>query len=86
MNSFIDIRFPEKMQDGLRNKVIGITGNPGSGKTSVSLFLKENGASVLSGDNLGYAMLEPDSPAYPKIVEAFGHEILDAEKKLTEKN
>lgn len=85
MNSSIAIVSPEKIQGGLRQKVIGITGNPGSGKTSLSLLFKENGATVLNGDELGHAMLQSDSPVYPQLVEAFGSDILDEEQKIDRK-
>jgi len=56
--------------------VIGITGNFGTGKTTVSRMLAELGAVLINADELGHELLQPDDQAYGKIVAAFGKSIL----------
>jgi dephospho-CoA kinase len=81
----IDIQSPENFSNGLAGKVVGVTGNPGSGKSTVSSFFGERGALVISGDELGYAMLRNDSPVFDDIVEAFGTRILTEKKEIDRK-
>ncbi|MDX9753992.1 MAG: dephospho-CoA kinase [bacterium] len=81
----VEIRAPEKLQDGLIQRVIGITGNPGSGKTAVTEFFRRQGATVLNGDELGYAMLERGSVVYPDLISAFGVEILAPNREIDRK-
>jgi len=57
-------------------KVIGLTGNIGSGKSLVSAFMNEFGAAVIDADKVGHDIIEPNGPAYPKIVSAFGRDFL----------
>jgi dephospho-CoA kinase len=56
--------------------VIGLTGNLGTGKTTVSQVLARLGAAVINADELGHEFLRPDSPAYADIVSSFGTSIL----------
>jgi len=51
---------------------IGLTGNPGSGKTTVARLLEEKGAQIFSGDEIGYRMLEPGSPVIDTLIHEFG--------------
>src|SRR5229473_4459491 len=55
---------------------IGLTGGIGSGKTTVSKFLEELGASILDADKVGHAIYQPKGPAYREVVAAFGPKIL----------
>ena len=57
-------------------KVIGLTGGIGSGKSTVSGFLKELGAVIIDADRVGHEVLKPDSGAWREVVAAFGKEIL----------
>jgi len=56
--------------------VIGITGNFGTGKTTVSQMLAELGAVLINADELGHELLQPDTQAHKEIVAAFGRSIL----------
>jgi dephospho-CoA kinase len=56
--------------------VIGLTGNFGTGKTSVSQMLAELGAVVIDADKLGHKLLQPDTETYREILAAFGKSIL----------
>ena len=56
--------------------VIGLTGNFGTGKTTVSQMLAELGAVVIDADKLGHELLQPDSQAYREILAAFDNSFL----------
>lgn len=56
--------------------VIGLTGNFGTGKTTVSQMLAELGATIIDADKLGHELLQPDTETYGEIVAAFGRSIL----------
>jgi dephospho-CoA kinase len=56
--------------------VIGLTGNFGTGKTTVSQILAELGAVIIDADKLGHELLQPDTDTYREIVAALGKSIL----------
>ena len=56
--------------------VIGLTGNFGTGKTTVSQILAKLGAVRIDADKLGHELLQPDAETYGEIVAAFGKSIL----------
>lgn len=66
--------------DNIKNtdpKIIGITGNSGSGKSYIAKkFAEEENAFVISADEIAHKVTAPDGAAYREIVEAFGDEIL----------
>lgn len=51
---------------------VGLTGDLGSGKSTVARMLAERGAVVLSSDEMGRSMMRPGEPVYAAIVERFG--------------
>ena len=59
--------------------LVGLTGGIASGKTTVAARLVEHGAELIDADQIAREVVEPGKPAYRKIVEHFGTEILDAE-------
>lgn len=63
-------------------KVVGLTGDAGSGKSTVALMLQEFGAQVLSADAVARAQAVPGSPVFEEIVRVFGAEYLTAEGTL----
>lgn len=63
-------------------KVIGLTGDAGSGKSTVASILEEFGARVLSADAVARAQAVPGSPVFEQVVRAFGREYLTAEGTL----
>ncbi|OGN94838.1 MAG: dephospho-CoA kinase [Chloroflexi bacterium RBG_13_50_10] len=56
--------------------VIGLTGNFGTGKTTVSQILAKLGAIVIDADKLGHLLLQPDTETYKEILTTFGKSIL----------
>lgn len=62
--------------------VIGLTGNIGSGKSSIARFLKDMGAEVIDTDQVARDVVAQGTPGLKKIVEQFGDSILDADGNL----
>lgn len=56
--------------------IIGLTGGIASGKSTVSNMLKEMDITVIDADVEARLAVEKGEPAYLKIMEAFGREIL----------
>ena len=61
---------------------VGLTGELGSGKSTVAKMLAARGAIVLSSDEMGRAMMQPDESVYAQIVAHFGDGILAADKSI----
>ncbi|WP_088013422.1 dephospho-CoA kinase [Gottfriedia acidiceleris] len=57
-------------------KIFGLTGSIASGKSTVSNFLKELNVPIVDADVIAKKVVEIGQPAYKKIIEAFGSEIL----------
>ncbi len=51
--------------------VIGLTGNSGSGKSTVAEIMKSAGALVVDADSMAHEIMLPGSLAYQEIVEEF---------------
>lgn len=63
--------------------VIGITGGVGSGKSTVLNVIKENtNCFLLLTDDIAKKLQEPGKISYKRIVEAFGHSILNEDKTI----
>ncbi|XP_068610683.1 bifunctional coenzyme A synthase [Brachionichthys hirsutus] len=56
--------------------VIGLTGGSGSGKSTVSRQLEALGAARVDCDRLGHEAYLPGTPAYRRVLEEFGRELL----------
>jgi dephospho-CoA kinase len=66
-------------------KVIGLTGGIGSGKSTVSQFLAELGATIIDVDKVWHEALKPGTEIWQKIVAAFGTEILATNREIDRK-
>lgn len=66
-------------------RVIGITGNSGSGKSEVCNILLDAGGYVLNADKIGHRILYKDGIAYNEVVDLFGKDILDNEDNINRK-
>jgi len=76
----------KKSYDGNKIPVkLGITGGVGSGKSFVCNYLKENGMTVVSADELARNAVLPGTSAYKKIVDYFGKDILSDDGTLNRK-
>jgi len=66
-------------------KVIGLTGGIGSGKSTVSAYLKEQGFFILDADQIAHDITKKGSPVLTRIADAFGADMLDADGNLQRK-
>ncbi len=55
--------------------VIGLTGNIGTGKSTVMAILAELGAAGIDADKVAHQVMLPGEPAYAQIVAEFGPEL-----------
>ncbi|MGE6539538.1 dephospho-CoA kinase [Bacillus luti] len=62
--------------------VIGLTGGIASGKSTVSEMFRELSIPVIDADVIAREVVEQGKPAYNKIVEAFGTEVLQQDGEL----
>ncbi|HZL25762.1 MAG TPA: dephospho-CoA kinase [Acidobacteriaceae bacterium] len=61
---------------------VGLTGDLGSGKSTVARMLAERGVVVFSSDAMGRAMMQPGEPVYEAVVEKFGPGVVLADGSL----
>ena len=59
-------------------RIIGLTGNIATGKSTVAALLAERGAYVIDMDRKTREALQSDGPGFGPVVEAFGREIVNA--------
>lgn len=63
-------------------KIIGITGGIGSGKTTVTEFLKRKGYQVVDADMVARKIVEPGTAVLGELVTHFGDSILQRDGSL----
>jgi dephospho-CoA kinase len=61
---------------------VGLTGGVGSGKSTVARLLAEHGAVVIDADAIAREVVEPGTPGFAAVVEAFGNEVVGADGRL----
>jgi dephospho-CoA kinase len=61
---------------------VGLTGELGSGKSTVAAMLSKRGAIVLSSDEMGSAMMQPGQPVFQAIVRQFGPAVVNSDGTL----
>lgn len=64
---------------------VGLTGGIASGKSTVSRFLRREGASIIDADEIAHAVILKGAEAYQPVVEVFGKEILDQAGEIDRK-
>ena len=64
---------------------MGITGNIGSGKSTLCKILSLEGYPVYSADDFGKEVLRRGAPGYSPVIEAFGEEILGEDGEIDTK-
>jgi len=62
--------------------IVGLTGGMGTGKSTVTNFLRELGAYVIDWDELARKVTRPHSQAWKEIVEHFGKGILNENQTI----
>jgi dephospho-CoA kinase len=65
--------------------VIGLTGNIGTGKSTVRTILEELGATTIDADKLGHELLYESKTIYDELIKEFGKTILDKNNKIDRK-
>ena len=55
---------------------VGLTGGIACGKTTVGRIFTSLGAAVLDADEIAHLLIEQGAPAYQRIIDAFGRDIL----------
>ncbi len=66
-------------------KVIGLTGGIGSGKSTVSQYLKELGAVIIDADKVGHEAFQPGTEAWREVVATFGRDIVTPNGEIDRK-
>lgn len=66
-------------------KIIGLTGKTGSGKSTVSKMLGEQGWAVIDADKVAREVVEKGKPALKKLCEEFSDNILFEDGSLNRK-
>lgn len=64
---------------------VGLTGGIASGKSTVSRFLRQEGAAIIDADEIAHAVISKGAEAYQPVVEAFGQEVLDQAGEIDRK-
>ncbi|MCP4542539.1 MAG: dephospho-CoA kinase [Chloroflexi bacterium] len=65
--------------------IIGLTGNIGTGKSTVARMLAELGADAIDADKVAHEVIRAGTPGHSKIVEAFGPEMLALDGEIDRK-
>lgn len=65
--------------------VIGLTGGIGTGKSTVSDYLKKKGCFIIDADVLSREMTQKGKPAIKEIAIAFGNQLIDEDGNLDRK-
>ncbi|RXH57720.1 dephospho-CoA kinase [Granulicella sibirica] len=61
---------------------VGLTGNLGSGKSTVASLFEKRGAHVLQSDAIGRELMQPGKPVFDAIVALFGPGVLQPDGTL----
>lgn len=56
--------------------VIGLTGGIGTGKSTVSAYLRENGFAIIDADQIARQVVEPGTPLLAELSREFGTDVL----------
>lgn len=65
--------------------VVGLTGSIASGKSLVSRILQDMGIRVIDADLIAREVVKPGQPAWQKIKETFGGEVLSTDLTINRK-
>ena len=66
-------------------KIIGLTGGIGTGKSTVSDYLKKNGCMIIDADEISRKMTAKGAPALAVIKKTFGDRYVSADGELDRK-
>ena len=68
-----------------RARVIGLTGQSGAGKTTVSRVFSQNGFAVIDADIISRDVTQKGQPCLTELSEAFGSDIINSDGALNRK-
>ena len=68
-----------------RPLILGITGNIGTGKSTVSRMLGELGAELIDADQVAHTVMRPGTPVNAQIVRAFGPQVARPDGEIDRK-
>ena len=68
-----------------KTKVIGLTGNIGTGKSTVAWMFEELGVPTLNADTVAHEIIAPKKPAWKQIYERYGNTIFLADDIIDRK-
>lgn len=75
----------QPVPNGLKlNRVYGVVGPIGCGKTTVCEILKDHGCAILNADKIAHIVLQYESSQEP-LIKIFGNEILDEDGLVNRK-
>ncbi len=66
-------------------EIIGLTGGIGTGKSTVSKYLREHNFAIVDADLISREVVEPGKPLLKELEDAFGSEIINADGSLNRK-
>ena len=66
-------------------KIYGLTGNIGTGKSTVAGILEKFGAKIIDADKIARDVVKPGTPAWNRIVSHYGKNILNPDSTLNRK-
>lgn len=69
----------------MKNLIVGLTGQTGAGKSTVSDYLRENGVTVIDADLIAREVVEKGSACIADIALEFGCEYINVEGTLNRK-
>lgn len=64
---------------------VGLTGNIASGKSHTAQLFTEMGAHIIDADIVAHELLYVGTPTYQTVIDAFGEEILRADREIDRK-
>ena len=65
--------------------VIGLTGQTGAGKSTVSKIFSQNGFALIDADKISHDVVEIGKPCLIELVDYFGSQILNTDNSLNRK-
>ncbi|MDE6797294.1 MAG: dephospho-CoA kinase, partial [Ruminococcus sp.] len=65
--------------------VVGLTGQTGAGKSTISAIFREKGFRIIDADIIARQVVERGKPCLSEIVRTFGEEIIDDNGNLYRK-
>ena len=67
------------------NRIIGLTGGIGSGKSTVAAMLAARGAIVIDADRVAHEIYTPGTEGFDRVVARFGEEVIDRDGLIDRK-